>query len=67
MKWMEGMIYDIDSLYVQRKIQTIIIGLRSFGSSRLRVTWARPRIRNSARRFDPNMKCYKCGQRGHFG
>ncbi|CAF0734737.1 unnamed protein product [Adineta steineri] len=40
---------------------------RSFGSSRVRVTWARPRARNGSRRFDPNMKCFKCGQRGHFG
>ncbi|CAF4946787.1 unnamed protein product, partial [Rotaria magnacalcarata] len=30
------------------------------------VTWARPRARNRAPRHDPNMRCYKCGQRGHF-
>ncbi|CAF4212661.1 unnamed protein product [Rotaria socialis] len=39
---------------------------RSFGNNRLKVTWARPRARNRAPRHDPNMRCYKCGQRGHF-
>jgi hypothetical protein len=53
-------------IYVQRKILTIIIGLRSFGNNRLKVTWARPRTRNRSQRYDPNMRCYKCGQRGHF-
>ncbi|CAF5015679.1 unnamed protein product, partial [Rotaria magnacalcarata] len=36
------------------------------GNNRLKVTWARPRARNRAPRHDPNMRCYKCGQRGHF-
>ena len=45
---------------------TIIIGLRSHGNNRLKVTWARPRTRNRSQRHDPNMRCYKCGQRGHF-
>ncbi|CAF0792848.1 unnamed protein product [Didymodactylos carnosus] len=39
---------------------------RSFNGTRIRVTWARPRIRNRPRRYDPNMSCYQCGQRGHF-
>ncbi|CAF1038578.1 unnamed protein product [Rotaria sordida] len=39
---------------------------RSFGNNRLKVTWARPRTRNRSHRQDPNMRCYKCGQRGHF-
>ncbi|CAF1250514.1 unnamed protein product [Didymodactylos carnosus] len=39
---------------------------RSFNGTRVRVTWARPRIRNRPRRYDPSMRCYKCGQRGHF-
>ena len=34
---------------------------------RVRVTPARPRTRGSGRRsFDPNMRCYQCGDRGHF-
>jgi arginine/serine-rich splicing factor 7 len=40
---------------------------------RIRVTVARPRSRGSVatrdvgrRGFDPSMKCYQCGERGHF-
>ena len=36
---------------------------------RIRVSQARPRIRqssNRARRYDTNMRCYQCGQRGHL-
>jgi arginine/serine-rich splicing factor 7 len=34
---------------------------------RIRVTYARPRTRGQGGRgFDPNMKCYQCGYRGHF-
>jgi len=34
---------------------------------RIRVTPARPRTRGLGRRgFDPNMRCYQCGDRGHF-
>jgi len=34
---------------------------------RIRVTPARPRTRGMGRRgFDPNMRCYQCGDRGHF-
>ncbi|CAF3527600.1 unnamed protein product [Adineta steineri] len=39
---------------------------RSYGDNRLKVTWARPRTRHRSNRHDPNMRCYKCGQRGHF-
>ncbi|UJR15362.1 hypothetical protein I4U23_002311 [Adineta vaga] len=39
---------------------------RSFGDNRLKVTWARPRTRHRSNRHDPNMRCYQCGQRGHF-
>jgi len=39
---------------------------RSFGTNRVKVTWARPRTRNRSQRYDPNMRCYKCGLRGHF-
>ncbi len=35
-------------------------------SSRIRCTWARPRTRGSNARFDPGMRCYQCGERGHF-
>jgi len=51
---------------IKKRIKTILIGLRSFGNNRLKVTWARPRARNRSHRHDPNMRCYKCGQRGHF-
>ncbi len=38
--------------------------------TRVRVSWARPRIRggrNAAARSDSNsLRCYQCGQRGHF-
>lgn len=34
---------------------------------RIRVTCARPRTRGRGRRgFDPGMRCYQCGERGHF-
>ena len=34
---------------------------------RVRVTFARPRTKGRGRRgFDPNMRCYQCGDRGHF-
>ena len=34
---------------------------------RIRVTPARPRTRGMGRRgFDPNMRCYQCGDRGRF-
>jgi len=39
---------------------------RFIGGSRVRITWARPRTRGGRRRFDPNMRCYQCGQKGHF-
>ncbi|KAK7862424.1 hypothetical protein R5R35_001334 [Gryllus longicercus] len=35
--------------------------------NQLRVTFARPRTRGRGRRgFDPNMRCYQCGYKGHF-
>ncbi|CAF1574052.1 unnamed protein product [Rotaria sp. Silwood1] len=37
------------------------------GDARVRVSLARPRTRGAGRRhFDPNMRCYQCGSRGHF-
>ena len=34
---------------------------------RIRVTFARPRTKGAGRRsFDPAMRCYQCGDRGHF-
>lgn len=36
-------------------------------SRRVRVTIAKPRTRGRGRRgFDPGMRCYQCGERGHF-
>jgi len=51
---------------INKKTKRILIGLRSYENNRLKVTWARPRTRNRSHRQDPNMRCYKCGQRGHF-
>lgn len=33
---------------------------------RIRCSWAKPRIRGSRNRVDTNLRCYQCGQRGHF-
>ncbi|CAI9744134.1 arginine-rich splicing factor 7-like [Octopus vulgaris] len=34
---------------------------------RIRVSLARPRTRGRRRRvFDPNLRCYQCGRKGHF-
>ncbi|KAL7671050.1 hypothetical protein ACOME3_005964 [Neoechinorhynchus agilis] len=38
---------------------------RKILSCRIRVSWARPRVRNR-RRWDPSMRCYVCGAKGHF-
>ena len=60
-KWMEGM-----SERQRRRRGASPTAFRSFGNGRVKVTWARPRTRNRSQRHDPNMRCYKCGQRGHF-
>ncbi|CAF2930314.1 unnamed protein product [Rotaria sp. Silwood2] len=42
---------------------------RYIGDARVRVSSARPRTRGGGggrRHFDPNMRCYQCGSRGHF-
>ncbi|UJR31249.1 hypothetical protein I4U23_018751 [Adineta vaga] len=43
---------------------------RFIGDARVHVSLARPRIRasggNGRRYFDPNKRCYQCGDRGHF-
>jgi len=36
------------------------------GNNRCKVTFARPRTRGRKRRWDPEMKCFQCGGRGHF-
>ena len=38
---------------------------RSINTCRIKVTFARPRSKGT-RRFDPGMRCYQCGERGHF-
>ena len=58
--------YDIEINREKELDEKIMIGFRSFGNNRLKVTWARPRTRNRSQRHDPNMRCYKCGQRGEF-
>ena len=35
-------------------------------NSRIRVSWARPSTRGRNSQFDPNMRCFQCGERGHF-
>ena len=44
----------------------MIFSLRIVCNNRIRVSWARPRTRGKNSRFDPQMRCYQCGQRGHF-
>ncbi len=34
--------------------------------NRIHVSWAKPRTRGRNKRFDPAMRCYQCGHRGHF-
>ena len=36
------------------------------GNARIKVSVAKPRNQGRRRRFDPSMRCYQCGQRGHF-
>ncbi|ESO96626.1 hypothetical protein LOTGIDRAFT_88358, partial [Lottia gigantea] len=52
----ESAIRDCDGKYV------------SVFGSRIRVSFARPRTRGQKRRhgFDPNLRCYQCGEKGHF-
>lgn len=44
----------------------MFIFIRTFGGTRIRATLALPRTKGRKRRFDPNMRCYQCGERGHF-
>jgi len=54
--------YREDAEEAQRKVDGIEVCSR-----RVRVTIARPRTRGRGRRgFDPGMRCYQCGERGHF-
>jgi len=55
--------YREDAEEAQRKAD----GLEVCGR-RIRVTIARPRTRGRGQnpRFDPGMRCYQCGERGHF-
>lgn len=54
--------YREDAEEAQRKVDSSEISGR-----RVRVTVARPRTKGRGRRgFDPNMRCYQCGERGHF-
>lgn len=54
--------YREDAEEAQRKTDGIEVCGR-----RIRVTIARPRTRGRGRRgFDPGMRCYQCGERGHF-
>lgn len=38
------------------------------GHCRIKVTQARPRVRGGRMRggYDPNLRCYQCGELGHF-
>lgn len=35
-------------------------------NARVRCSWAKPRTRGRNARFDPEMRCFQCGDRGHF-
>lgn len=40
---------------------------RSICNVRIRVTQAKPRSRGArSRGWDPEMRCYQCGEKGHF-
>lgn len=40
---------------------------RTLSGGRIRCSFARPRTRGRRRRgFDPNMRCFTCGEKGHF-
>lgn len=40
---------------------------RPLSGGRIRCSLARPRTRGRRRRgFDPNLRCYTCGEKGHF-
>lgn len=40
---------------------------RSMSGGRIRVSLARPRTRGRRQRgFDPSLRCYTCGEKGHF-
>lgn len=54
--------YREDAEEAQRKVDGSEVCSR-----RVRVTIAKPRTRGRGRRgFDPGMRCYQCGERGHF-
>lgn len=56
-------------LYIQPEpvVYRLCFKFRTLCGSRIRVTFARPRTRGRGQRgYDPNMRCYQCGERGHF-
>jgi len=61
-KWMEGELNH----FILETIKNLYF--RSLAGYRIRVSQARPRVRQSTtrRRFNTDMRCYQCGQRGHL-
>ena len=66
---------EANNFYVYSNIRLILkgnlklwnIGITRRNGRRVRVTSARPRTKGMGRRgFDPSMRCYQCGDRGHF-
>lgn len=55
-------------LSMYRSVEVIfLVDYRVLSGGRIRVSFARPRTRGRRRRgFDPNLRCYTCGEKGHF-
>lgn len=59
--------YAFYAYFMWRSVVLSHFYLRTLCGSRIRVTFARPRTRGRGQRgYDPNMRCYQCGERGHF-
>lgn len=65
-KDMDGRQINLNYVYNVLALDINFEFLRVLAGSRVRVSWARPRTKGRNRRFDPNMRCYQCGQKGHF-
>jgi hypothetical protein len=59
--------YNMYTVHTTWSRGLLFLWFRTLCGSRIRVTFARPRTRGRGQRgYDPNMRCYQCGERGHF-